>query len=120
MVETSLNYPYKYADRTSLDTLLRNASHTDDILIIQDGAVTDTAIANIAFFDGVAWYTPKKPLLKGTTRQRLIDKGFLIPKDVYIEDLSHYTHVALMNAMLGFKILKNITIFDTKGIPYDY
>ena len=43
-------------------------------------------------------------------RAKLIDEGFLQPKDIKREDLHHYSQVALMNAMIGFKIINNIKI----------
>jgi len=46
-------------------------------------------------------------------RQKLLDEGFLHTRDIKKEDLSHYTQVALTNAMLGFKILKNINIIQS-------
>lgn len=120
LIESNLEYTHKYAQRESLDKLLSLYPSSDDVLIIKDGYISDTTICNIAFFDGKQWVTPLSPLLLGTTRQRLLDEGFLIPMDITVENIKHYTHVALMNAMLGFKILNTITLSDDKGILYDY
>ncbi len=117
---STLNYTHKYAERSALSSLLENQPYADDIIIEKEGYLTDTTIANIAFYDGSQWWTPRKPLLEGTTRQRLLDNGFLKTKDISIQDLKHYTQVALMNAMIGFDILKNIHIQDTEGKTYDY
>jgi len=120
IITSNVEYPYKYANRDSLDTLLHNAQSYDEILIEKEGYLTDTSIANIAFYDGEQWVTPQNPLLKGTMRERLIDEGFLQTKEIKVDDISQFTQVALMNAMLGFKILTNITIHDNKGRHYDY
>ena len=105
MVRSSLDYDYKYADRSDLNALIEAHSQYDDILIEKEGFLTDTSIANIAFYDGSQWFTPKYPLLEGTIRAKLLDEGFLQTKEIQREDLSSYTQVALMNAMIGFKII---------------
>ena len=110
IVQSNIVYPYKYANRHAFETLLQTYPEYDDILIEQNGLITDTTIANIAFFDGEQWITPKKPLLEGTMRAKFIDKGFIHPHHIAIEDIKDFTHVALMNAMIGFKILNNVTI----------
>jgi 4-amino-4-deoxychorismate lyase len=40
-------------------------------------------------------------------RAKLLDVGFLHTRKIKKEDLKNYTQVALMNAMIGFKILKS-------------
>ena len=108
--DDTLEYRYKYADRTPLDALLEAHPDADEIIIEQNGLLTDTTIANIAFYDGSRWLTPKTPLLEGTMRASLIESGKLRKADIRVHDLAGYTHVALINAMIGFKILKEVTI----------
>ncbi len=110
VTDNTLEYCYKYADRTLLNTLLSAHPNADEIIIEQNGLLTDTTIANIAFYNGSTWLTPATPLLEGTMRAHLLDKGMLQTADIRKSDLHRYTHVALMNAMLGFKILKEVTI----------
>jgi len=110
IIASDLEYDHKYANRDTLNKLLQTQSDADDILIEKHGYLTDTTIANIAFYDGKQWFTPEKPLLKGTMRAKLLDEGFLHTRKIKKEEISDYTHVALMNAMIGFKILKNFTI----------
>ena len=112
IVSSSLDYHLKYANRDDLTALLSTQCDVDEILIEKEGYITDTSIANIALYDGEQWVTPTKPLLKGTMRQKLLDEGFLQTRDIKKEELTHYTQVALTNAMLGFKILKNINIIQ--------
>jgi 4-amino-4-deoxychorismate lyase len=105
VVHSDIEYNYKYADRTKLNELLEENSQSDEVLIIKNGLVTDTTIANIAFLQRGVWITPKMPLLAGTTRQRLIDTGFLRPIEIKYREIPHFDGVALMNAMVGFKII---------------
>ncbi len=120
IIPANIDYSFKYANRDTLNTLLSSHNPIDDIIIEKEGYITDTTIANIAFFDGKQWFTPLKPLLEGTMREKLLREGSLKTKEIKKEDLSHYTQVALINAMIGFKILTNITISDQKGYIYDY
>ena len=111
----SLDYALKYANRKELDALFTQKKDADDILIIKNGLVTDTSIANIAFFDGTQWLTPKEPLLHGTTRARLLDEKKIIEAAIEPSDLVNYTEFALMNAMIGFNKIKNGIISPIKG-----
>jgi len=105
VVAEELEYSKKYANRDALDRLFKKRGVCDDILIVQNGLVCDTTIANVAFFDRQRWVTPKKPLLAGTTRQRLLESGFLQTADIAVEDLKKFTKMAVMNAMVDFDII---------------
>ena len=111
IVTSDIKYDLKYANREALDTLRISNPNVDEIIIEQEGYLTDTTIANIAFYDGVQWVTPKKPLLEGTMRAKLIEEGLLKTENIRKEDLANFTQVALMNAMIGFKVL-NIDIIS--------
>ena len=52
----------------------------------------------------------KTPLLKGTSRQRLLQSGFLTPKDISKNELLNAKKIALMNAMIGFVELDKFKI----------
>lgn len=106
-IDASPDYAHKYSDREVLEDLFARRGDADDILIVRDGLITDTSIANIAFLKKGRWYTPKRPLLRGTTRERLVRSGFLIPRDIGIEEIDTYEAFALLNAMIGFEIVKN-------------
>ncbi len=105
IVSSEIEYSLKYANRDALNALLESNRDVDEVIIEKEGYLTDTTISNIAFFDGEQWVTPLTPLLEGTMRAKLIDEGFLHPKKIKREDLQNYSQVALMNAMIGFKIL---------------
>jgi len=120
IVPSTIEYGFKYANRDAFNALLKKYTDVDEIIIEKDGYLTDTSMANIAFYDGVKWITPSSPLLQGTMRAKLLDKGFLHLSNIKKEDLSKYTQVALMNAMLGFKILNPIQILNREGNHHDY
>ena len=107
VLKSQLDYKYKYTDRSEFQQLLKEH---DEVIIEKDGLLTDTSIANIAFFDGKKWLTPTKPLLEGTTRARLLEEGFLTLKDIRKEDIEKYSNFALMNAMIGFQIQNSVPI----------
>ena len=52
--------------------------------------------------DAADWYTPLHPLLKGTKRAELLDKGVLKEKEIKKEELSSFSAVRLFNAMIGW------------------
>ena len=101
----SVDYRYKYTNREELDALFELRGECDDVLIVKNDLVTDTTIANIAFFDGSRWITPRKPLLMGTTRERLLKEGKIFEADVYAKDIKIFTKVTLLNAMIDFDII---------------
>ncbi len=110
LISSDLVYPFKYADRTLFDKLLTASPECDEMLIVRQGFLTDVTIANIAFLQEGQWITPDRPLLEGTTRRRLIDEGFLTPKTIREEEIDHFDGFALMNAMLGFKVINPIWV----------
>ncbi len=110
IITSNIDYNYKYADREELNSLLEKAYEYDEIIIEKDGYLTDTTISNIAFYNEDKWFTPAQTILDGTMRAKLLDEKFLHPKDIKKEDLKNYSQIALMNSMIGFKILNDFTI----------
>ncbi len=97
-----IQYDIKWVNRTQLNLLKQQKGTADDILIVKNQRVTDTSFTNIIFYDGKRWFTPKYPLLHGTTRARLLNKKIIEAKDIFVDDLKHFTHYKLINAMRGF------------------
>lgn len=100
-----IEYEHKYLNRELLGELFALRAACDDVLIVKSGLIRDTSIANVAFFDGRDWVTPKRPLLCGTTRERYLKSGKIIAKDIFVDDLKSFKGVALMNAMIDFDII---------------
>jgi 4-amino-4-deoxychorismate lyase len=96
------DYRYKYADRAWINALVEK-SGADEILMIRDGKVTDTSIANIAFYDGSTWWTPDTPLLSGTERSRLLHQGIIQEGEISPEDLGGFKEFRVINAMLPWE-----------------
>lgn len=110
--DDDIEYSLKSACRDELELLYKQRYKCDDILIVKNSLITDTTIANIAFYDSGRWVTPAQPLLKGTTRERLLMEKKIFESDIYVDDLKKFSKVALMNAMIDFDIItKNIKEF---------
>jgi len=105
--DNNIEYSKKSLSRTHIEKLYEKRDDCDEILIIKNLLVTDTSIANIAFYVDGVWMTPKNPLLKGTTRERLLDEGKIIEADIKTQHLRKFTSVALLNAMVDFDILES-------------
>lgn len=103
----SLDYPLKYSDREKLNHLFDQRGTCDDVLIVKNSLLSDTTIANIALLIGGKWLTPDAPILMGTTRERLIEEGFLSPASLRIDDIAKASKIAIMNAMVGFVEVQN-------------
>ncbi len=108
--DNNIDYKYKSTNRTNIDKLYEKKKNSDEIVIIKNDLLTDTSIANIAIQLDNIWYTPKTPLLNGTTRQRLIDEGKLKEKDIDLEMVFKAQKLALMNAMIDFKVIDGFSL----------
>ncbi|WP_428666918.1 aminotransferase class IV family protein [Runella sp.] len=103
MVEdTTVLYEFKFQDRSSLQRLFEKRENADDVLIVKNGLITDSSYANVVFWDGSQWFTPNSPLLKGTKRAQLLEEGIITEQKIRVRDISNFTHVRLINAMLDF------------------
>lgn len=103
IVNNEIDYSLKYTDRKEINSLFENRGNCDDILIIKNGRITDSSIANIVLYDGNSWITPSQPLLRGTCRERLISEGKIIPEEILTKDLELFTKFKLINALRDFE-----------------
>lgn len=99
----TVEYSFKFEDRSSLINLYNKRGNNDDIIIVQNGLLTDAYSSNIALFDGENWLTPENPLLPGTQRQFLLDKGIIIKKKITDKDIDYMEKITLFNCMNDFK-----------------
>ncbi|MBE1237760.1 aminotransferase class IV [Phaeovibrio sulfidiphilus] len=96
-----LDYGHKYADRSGLARLLALRGDCDDILIVQDGHITDLSFANVVFRDRQGGLvTPSRPLLPGTRRRALLSAGVIAERPVRVEDLGDFVGFYPINAMM--------------------
>lgn len=100
VASSAIDYTYKSTDREALNCLFSQRETADEVLIVRNGLLTDTSIANIALYDGANWFTPATPLLKGTRRAALLDEHTLTERDIPVEQLFDYSYIALFNAMI--------------------
>lgn len=100
--DNEADYTFKSADRTVLDRNFLKRGDADDVVIVRNGLLTDTSIANIALLRSGIWYTPRLPLLKGTRRRSLLDTGLVVEADIKAADLFLYEKIRIFNAMIPF------------------
>ena len=104
-------YDKKNINRDMIDNLYKQKDNADEIIIVKNGFITDTSIANIAIFEDGVWYTPKTPLLFGTTLARYLDQGKLKVANISVDRLKRVKKIALLNGMIDFDIKDNYQIF---------
>ena len=102
----NIDYSLKYENRDVFDSLKREfLNGNDEIVVVKNGLITDISIANITFFDGEKWITPKTPLLQGTVRERFLREKKIFTADIKVEDIWRFKKLGLINAMFGFQIV---------------
>lgn len=106
----TVDYTYKTTNREVLNRLFNQRGECDDIIIVKNGFVTDSFSSNIIFYNGKEWVTPDTPLLKGTQRQYLIDKGIIKEERITDMDILKFSKLKLINAMLDFERAPEIKI----------
>ncbi len=100
IVHTSgLIYDHKLLDRLNLDCLWQLRGPHDEIIIINDGNVTDAYYYNLVFERQKEYVTPNIPLLKGVRRQILLDQHKIVPANIREEDIHKYEKIHLVNAL---------------------
>lgn len=103
IVDDNITYPFKFKDRSGLHALFAKRETCDDILILKNGAATDSFYANILFRKGNEWITPSSCLLKGTFRQFLLDSNRIKMDQILRKDIRKFDGFKLINAMLGLE-----------------
>lgn len=113
LVEASgLHYSHKKMDRNALTALFAQRGTYDDVLLVQEGRITDSYYCNVAAWDGKVWLTPARPLLAGTQRAQLLQKGVLQEADIQRNDLKSFEKLALFNALLGWEDRQEVWLED--------
>ncbi len=101
--DDSIEYGFKYADRTKLNQLFGLRGQSDDILIVKNGFITDTSYANIVFSKAGKWYSPQNPLLYGTRINNYFRQGGVTPALLRPEDLHLFSEARIVNAMIALE-----------------
>lgn len=101
-----IEYSLKYENRIEIDNLKKEfLGSSDEIIIIKNNLVTDSSIANIIFYDGQKWLTPKTPLLRGTTRERFLRAKKIIEADIDFRDIKKFQQIIFINAMTSQEVI---------------
>lgn len=100
--DDAIDYSYKYTDRSRLNILLRD-SGCDEIVIVRRGLVTDASAFNLVFESADGLFTPAGPLLAGTKRQELLERGLIAARRIEAQELGDYLNVRFINAMTDLK-----------------
>jgi len=110
VIDNEIDYQLKYTDRARFEEM-KSKSKANEILIVKNEFITDTSFSNIIFFDWEnKWVTPTTPLLKGTKRKELLEKGMIHEKEIRPYDLKDFTKARLINAMLDMEDGEEIEI----------
>jgi 4-amino-4-deoxychorismate lyase len=96
--DDTVDYTYKYEDREALDRLFGMRGECDEIIIVRRGVLTDASSANIVLDDGSRLITPDTPLLRGTMRARLLDRGIIAEGRITPDGLRSFARVHFINA----------------------
>ncbi len=99
----TLQYRWKYADRSCFTQALAENPGMDDIIFTHKGFLTDTTFSHLALLRQDRWYTPESYLLPGTKRARLLKENRLSPLPLRPEDLVQFEALAFINAMRDFE-----------------
>ena len=97
-----LDYSYKYADRCFFDRVKATLPDDEEPLFVrQDGTITDTSFTNVLMETEDGYFTPARPLLKGTQRASLLRRGLIAEHDhLTLTHLTHARSLLLINALL--------------------
>jgi 4-amino-4-deoxychorismate lyase len=104
------DYGFKWADRSYFEHILAENQEVDEVMFELDGKIQDCTIANLAFLKNGIWYTPKNPLHWGTTRARLIEQNKIKETDIFLNELSSYSHICLINVFRELSLAKSLSV----------
>ncbi len=95
-----IKYPFKYSNRKAFLELRKRYPDFDDLIILQNGKLTDATYSNIVLKSKNQWMTPEYPLLKGVRRKKLLEDGVVKTAALGREHLVHAEQINLVNAMM--------------------
>lgn len=94
------DYHLKFSDRKRFDFL--NILQNEEVIIINNGFVSDCSIGNLLFLKDKIWYSPKNYLLKGTQLSKLIEQKKVVLTEITQQDVCQYEKIMLINALNPF------------------
>ncbi|QIM62597.1 branched-chain amino acid aminotransferase [Pasteurellaceae bacterium Orientalotternb1] len=103
-----LDYQFKYSDRKRLD--FAKDLQIDEVIIINNGFVSDCTIGNLLFLKHEKWYSPQHYLLKGTQLSYLLDQQKVELVPIHVDDLFGYEKIMVINALNPFELERAVSI----------
>lgn len=97
---SSINYPFKSEDRSCFLSITALIQEGTEAIIIKNGLLRESTFTNIALLGPQGWITPEEPLLEGTRRAFLLEKGILKKGQIKVEQIGDYSKIRLFNAMV--------------------
>ncbi|MEY4382871.1 MAG: Aminodeoxychorismate lyase [Bacteroidota bacterium] len=104
-------YPYKWADRDFF-AAQKKLHQSDEIIYFSNNKIQDCSIANLAFLKNGQWYTPKSPMLAGTTRARLLDEHKIQELDIFTDEIHQYERICLINVFRELSFENSLLLAD--------
>lgn len=98
-----INYSFKFSDRTELNALNNKREQYDEVLIVQNGCITDTTYSNVVFRKNNDFFTPNTYLLNGTKRQKLLRELVIQEARITVDNLKEFDYVYFINSMLDIE-----------------
>lgn len=93
-------YQKKWADRSLLNQYKALLPQGVEPIFVLDNHLTDTTFTNILLERKGLLYTPSSPLLHGTKRCQLLEKGLIHATPLSTTEIVSYDRIHLINAML--------------------
>ena len=116
VTDDNLDYQFKYLDRKNLD-LLKQKPQADEVIILQNGNVTDTSFSNLLFLKDKTWYTPETYLLNGVQRQHLLKQNQIKSTAISVDNILEFSHFQIINALNDFDENFIYPISKIKNLP---
>ena len=116
VTDNNLNYQFKSLDRKILDHL-KQKSNADEIIILQNGNITDTSFSNLLFLKDKTWYTPENYLLNGVQRQHLLNQNQIKIAKISVDNILEFSHLQIINALNDFDENFVYPISSIKNLP---
>lgn len=104
----NFDYQFKYTDRLELEQLKQTAC--DEIILVNNGFISDCSIGNLLFLKQGKWYSPNHYLLKGTQLSYLLDEQKISLVDIPVEALFDYEQIMVINALNPFDLERAVSI----------
>ncbi len=105
-------YPYKWADRSFFVQQKELHPESDEIIFYSKNKIQDCCIANLAFLKNDKWYTPKSPLLEGTTRARLLAENKIQELDIFVDKLIEFDRICPINVFRELSLEKSLLLAE--------